>query len=395
MSNLTIKRLSESIRYSHFATDAGCEEFFITVRTRPGIDPARGLQALADDYGSALTEAGLSDTTVVFSRLYVSDFVNQKEKIDSCVLRNRLRQGALSIIEQKPVDGGPFSLFSWHIRNPKHPAAVCQTLNAPENYSTVNRYTGKNYSLLFTANFTNNALFDAAAQTTQIFKDLGITLADNSMRMLDNTIRTWIYVRDVDNHYKNMVRSRREFFTEQGLTASTRYLASTGIEGGNCTPDRIVSVDSLSIGGLQSGQIVRMEAPEHLSPTIVYGVTFERGLRVKFGDRSHLYVSGTASINKKGEVLHLGDVAAQTRRTLENLRALLGAHNTTLKDLAFAFVYVRNFHEWPRVEAVLREEISAETPLIALEAKVCRPQWLMEIEAMAIIPDKNDFSPFL
>lgn len=153
---------------------------------------------------------------------------------------------------------------------------------------------------MLTANYSNDAAFDAQLQTDLVFKSLNATIERNGMRLLDNTIRTWVYVGDVDNHYKTMVGARREYFTAQGLTDRTRYLASTGIEGGCQSPERIVSVDSLSIGGLRPEQIVRLEAPSHLSPTIVYGVTFERGLRVRFGDRSHLYISGTASIDSRG-----------------------------------------------------------------------------------------------
>jgi enamine deaminase RidA (YjgF/YER057c/UK114 family) len=172
--------------------------------------------------------------------------------------------------------------------------------------ATIFSYKAGNYSLLWTANHTGGDSFDAYAQTKTIFDSLNVLMERNGMNLLDNGIRTWVYVRDLDNHYKDMVRARREYFSAHGLTDKTRYLASTGILGMTHSPEKIVSVDSLSIGGLQAGQIVRMEALSHLSPTILYGVTFERGLRVRFGDRSHLHISGTASIDLNGDVLHAG-----------------------------------------------------------------------------------------
>ena len=108
---------------------------------------------------------------------------------------------------------------------------------------------------MLTANYSNDAAFDAQLQTDLVFKSLNATIERNGMRLLDNTIRTWVYVGDVDNHYKTMVGARREYFTAQGLTDRTRYLASTGIEGGCQSPERIVSVDSLSIGGLRPEQV--------------------------------------------------------------------------------------------------------------------------------------------
>jgi len=382
-------------RCSSFATDTGCEEFFLALRTPPDCDLASGLKALEADYTSLLGRTGLSDETLVFSRLYVSDFVNQQERFLSSELTQRLKAGgALSIVEQKPVGGGMLSLLSYRIRTRMHHAGGSQGHYPADDLSNASVYQGKNYSLLLTANFTDNTEFDAYTQTGAIFKNLNTCIEQCGMRLFDNTIRTWIFVRDIDNHYKNMVRARREYFTAQGLTDQTRYLASTGIEGGCQYPERIVSVDSLSIGGLQPGQIVRMEALTHLSPTINYGVTFERGLRVRFGDRSHLYISGTASINNKSEVMFPGDVANQTRRTFENLRALLAAHDATLKDMVYIILYIRNFHEWTVVQDVIREEIDANLPIISVEAKVCRPAWLFELEGVAIIPDRNEYPAF-
>jgi enamine deaminase RidA (YjgF/YER057c/UK114 family) len=108
-----------------------------------------------------------------------------------------------------------------------------------------------------------------------------------------------------------------------------------------------------------------------------------------------LYISGTASINNKGEVLFCGDVEKQTRRTLENIRALLAPQGAALADMAYLLVYVRNFHEIETVRNVLHGEIGDTTPVIFAEAAVCRPAWLMEIEGVAVIPDSNDFPPFL
>jgi enamine deaminase RidA (YjgF/YER057c/UK114 family) len=157
----------------------------------------------------------------------------------------------------------------------------------------------------------------------------------------------------------------------------------------------LLSLDSLSITPLRAGQVRRIEAPEYLSPTTAYGVTFERGLEVVFGDRSHLYISGTASINNRGEVLHIGDVEAQTRRTLENVRALLATRNAGVNDLAYIIAYARNFHDRKRIDAVLCEESGGNTPIIFVEAPVCRPSWLVELEGMAIIPGASEFPAFL
>ena len=284
VDSLQSDRVSENSSCSRFSTDAGCGEHFVLIRSRAGIRFTDATDELSREYAAALEKERLSDSTVVFSRLFVSDWANQKDALNDSWLLDRLRQGALSIVEQKPVGGGQFSLFSYHLRRRAGATFVKQISNKFSDCQNTVIASLENYRLLFTA-----------------------------------------------------------------------------------------TMDSPSIGGLTKGQIVRMEAPTHLSPAILYNVTFERGLRVRFGDRSHLYISGTASINSKGEVLHAGDVEKQTRRTIANLRALLAEHSASPSDMAYLLVYCRSFHEWERIRRVLREEIGETVPVISVQAKVCRP----------------------
>ncbi len=394
MKNLRSRRLTDLLQHSSFSTDTGCEECFLTIRTRAGQTLASALDTLAAEYSTALERLGLSDRSMIFGRLFVSDYMNQRELLDTSPIVARLREaGVLSVIEEKPVDGGPLALLSYHV-----PGFGAERSTASRNggsrRGTTSLFQGKNYSLLFTANHADGEVFDAYRQTDAVFTDLNAAIEHSGMNLLENTIRTWIFVRDIDNHYDSMVRARREYFTLHGLTDRTRYLASTGIEGGGWLPRQLVTVDSLSIGPLAAGQIVRMETPSHMSPTILYGVTFERGLRVRFGDRSHLHVSGTASIDDKGDVLHLGDVVGQTRRAIENVRALLAEQQAAVADLAYLICYVRNFHEWSLVQDVLNAELGTEIPLVPVVAKVCRPSWLFEMEGVALVADRTEYAPF-
>jgi enamine deaminase RidA (YjgF/YER057c/UK114 family) len=394
---LKLSNIGDFVRCSEFSSSEGNDEIFLSITTPQGISFSEALNELEKGYDSALAQARLSDSTMVFSRIFLSDVYNQKQALVAAELFKRLSgSGTLSIIEQKSLQGGPVSLLSYHVRDPRNQISKQMLKSAADddwhNSMLVN---GCNYSMLWTANHTGGDTFDAYAQTNVIFESLNTLIEQHRMNLLDNAIRTWVYVRDVDNHYKGMVRARREHFTAHGLTDATRYLASTGILGAASSPEMIVSVDSLSIRGLKPEQIVRMEALTHLSPTILYGVTFERGLRIRFGDRSHLHISGTASIDNRGDVLHLGNAEQQTRRTIENIRALLAVQKATLDDLVYLIVYVRNAHDRHFVEKVLGEEISPHVPLVLVEAAVCRPAWLVEMEGIAITPDNNGYPPFL
>jgi enamine deaminase RidA (YjgF/YER057c/UK114 family) len=191
-----------------------------------------------------------------------------------------------------------------------------------------------------------------------------------------------------------MVKARRELFERIGLTHETRYIASTGIQGLTVDTACLVSMDGLSMGNICEEQLVRIEAPENLRSTHMYGVTFERGTRVRFGDRSHLHISGTASIDPDGTVLFIGDVCNQLERTIDNVEALLASQGAKLSDMQYLILYMRDPKCYPRIEGILASRIPEETPIIVVEGPVCRPTWLVEMEGVGIIPDQNEFPSF-
>ena len=201
-------------------------------------------------------------------------------------------------------------------------------------------------------------------------------------------------MRDVDTQYAGMVSARRENFAEQGLTPATHYLASTGIQGLPADPHAIIQMDAYAVLGLKPGQQHHLKALSHLNPTIEYGVTFERATVVDYGDRSHCFISGTASIDNKGEVLHPGDIVKQTRRMWENVEALLAEGQFAVQDMAQAIVYLRDAADYATVHQLFAEHYPS-LPIVITPAPVCRPAWLIEMECIAIAERENPlYDPF-
>jgi enamine deaminase RidA (YjgF/YER057c/UK114 family) len=153
-------------------------------------------------------------------------------------------------------------------------------------------------------------------------------------------------------------------------------------------------MDACSVKGLKPGQVTYLYAKDHLSPTHEYGVTFERGTAITYGDRRQIYISGTASIDHKGDVLHIGDIEQQTLRMLENIRALLDEGGMTLDDIAMAIVYLRDTADAQNVRHILTRELPALNYVMVL-APVCRPTWLVEMECIAMrAMSDNRYNPF-
>jgi 2-iminobutanoate/2-iminopropanoate deaminase len=136
----------------------------------------------------------------------------------------------------------------------------------------------------------------------------------------------------------------------------------------------------------------RISAPEVLNEAFHYQKpsSFSRGLRLEFGNIGVLLISGTASIGSNGETLHVGDFRAQTRRTFENITGLLRSEGVTWKDIVRTTCYLRDID---RDYATFNDERTAFyasqglDPLPAstgIQAKLCRPELLVEVEAIAI-----------
>jgi len=133
-----------------------------------------------------------------------------------------------------------------------------------------------------------------------------------------------------------------------------------------------------------------IKAPDVLNEAPEYGSAFSRGLRVDLNGLVILFISGTASVNEKGETVHVGDVRAQCRRTFHNISRLLESEGATWKDVVRTTCYLRDidrdYKEFNEERTRFYKEQGLD-PLPAstgVQAKLCRPDLLVEIEAIAM-----------
>jgi 2-iminobutanoate/2-iminopropanoate deaminase len=135
-----------------------------------------------------------------------------------------------------------------------------------------------------------------------------------------------------------------------------------------------------------------IEAPEVLNEASEYGSAFSRGLRVELpGGIAHLLISGTASVGAKGETLYPGDFRAQLWRTYQNLTRLLENEGATWHDVVRTTCYLRDIERDYTAFNEIRNEFFAALGLdpypasTGIQARICRSDLLVEIEASAII----------
>ncbi len=141
-----------------------------------------------------------------------------------------------------------------------------------------------------------------------------------------------------------------------------------------------------------AGQKKAIVAPRVLNEAYRYPKpsSFSRGLRLDIKGVTILLISGTASIDENGQTVHEGDFRLQTLRTYRNITELLAVEGATWKDVVRTTCYLRDIERDYAAFNEIRTQFFKEQgldPLPAstgIQAILCRPDLLVEMEAMAI-----------
>jgi enamine deaminase RidA (YjgF/YER057c/UK114 family) len=360
------------------------------VRAPEGLGLTEQIERVERHYAEARQSLGLSPDTAVFRRLFVSDVLNQASTLQRSALIGDGDDGpvAVSMVQQPPLPGAKLALLAYHVEGAK---PLRKHRLSPKHLVVENNGMRHLWSTRLCAG-AYGAPASPDAQTRKIFNELIAVLGKQSGTLRDHCVRTWLYIKDVDVFYQGMVDSRRELFVQQGMTRDTHSIASTGIEGACAHQFDVVAMDAYSILDLAPKQMSYLNDFDRLCPTTDYNVTFERGTRIAYADRAHHLISGTASIDGSGRVVHPGDVLRQLDRALENVDGLLRSGTATLADLMYLIVYLRDPTEFPRVDRHLRERFP-DLPIQIVQGAVCRPEWLIEVEGVAVTANRDDALP--
>jgi enamine deaminase RidA (YjgF/YER057c/UK114 family) len=113
-------------------------------------------------------------------------------------------------------------------------------------------------------------------------------------------------------------------------------------------------------------------------------------MRIDIGSVTILLISGTASIDENGVSVHHGNFRAQMRRTLSNITGLLASEGCTWHDVVRTTCYLRDidrdydaFNE-ERTAFFKEQGLDPLPASTGIQAILCRPELLVEIEAIAM-----------
>ena len=379
MTNKKINIGSAYACFSEFTGAGGVTEFHVMIIATDVMAPyQQQLDAVLDAYQYLLTN-DLKGATAVFKRYFLSDAANQADD----VIASDVSDCAKSIIEQAPLDGTKIALWVY----------LMTDVSTRQTDSGLYEATHGSYRHLWNGTAYNLAA-NSEHQMRLLFNEYVMQLAHEECTLADNCIRTWLFVNDIDLNYGGVVRARNQVFFTQGLTPQTHFIASTGIGGRQQDANVLAQMDNYAVKGISREQVHHLYASTHLNRTSDYGVSFERGTYVDYGDRRHVFISGTASIDNKGRIVHPKDVVKQTHRMLENVEALLNEAGCTYDEVAEMVVYLRDPSDYAVVSKLYAERFP-DKPYVMVWAPVCRPGWLVEMECMAVKAQENADFPVL
>lgn len=232
----------------------------------------------------------------------------------------------------------------------------------------------------------------------QLYRDVFATLQGTG---LPHLLRLWNYLPRINaqssglERYRQFNIGRQRAFIDSGARAfeGAPAACAIGTVGGG-----------LALNFIAGRQVPRaLENPRQVPAwryPSAYGPrapTFSRAALVDMGGGDvGLWISGTASIVGH-ESVHLGDVRAQTRETLANLRAVLAAAQAqTDAPLALeqlqCCIYVRHAEEQAAVREGLDAAWGAASPAAAaavyVQADICRAELRVEVEGHLVAPGR-------
>lgn len=222
-------------------------------------------------------------------------------------------------------------------------------------------------------------------QAEHIFFKISNILSNQGYK-IEHLIRTWIYMSKILDWYLEFNMVRTKCFHELGLVGKDKnYLpASTGIQGKRENKEEIF-MDALALIPKTVNCIVSVMKNTCQSEAREYGSLFSRGISVKIDNSETLYVSGTASINNKGETVYFNDSKGQIAQTFKSVESLLKTKKSSLNNIVMATAYCKNKKVYTDFKKFIKDSELKNIPFTPVYADICRDNLLFEIDAIAVV----------
>lgn len=132
---------------------------------------------------------------------------------------------------------------------------------------------------------------------------------------------------------------------------------------------------------------------QHINPEGLFRSPAFSQIVTTEGAGKTIYIGGQNAVNAAGELVGKGDLTAQTEQVMRNLITALASCGATLNDVVKLTIYIlqgQNPALGYQAAAPFMSEVNAPPAITGLlVAGLARPDYLVEIDAVAFIGDKQ------
>ncbi|SEB52034.1 RidA family protein [Paenibacillus sp. GP183] len=100
-----------------------------------------------------------------------------------------------------------------------------------------------------------------------------------------------------------------------------------------------------------------------------------------------IYIAGQVALNREGQVVGIGDLAAQTKQVFENIKSALEATDAAFDEVVKLTYFITDISQFQVVRDIRDTYINTSKPPAGTVVEVSglfREQFLIEIEAIAV-----------
>jgi enamine deaminase RidA (YjgF/YER057c/UK114 family) len=367
------------------------DEWYLSGRPSPG---AGTLGGAAEVFAAAAGELADYDITPLHEKIYATrhshDTILEQRNL-ALSARGIVADWPVTVLEGTPASGAHFGgVQLWGV-TPKPDSGQRVETVVVNGRMTAREWMGPDFRELVLASMQGHVPDDsetntATEQARRMFETSSDVLAARGYSFRQ-VARTWIYLSRLLDWYGDFNHVRTAHYVKAGLATAEDavFPASTGIQARHDREECLMDLLAVHAG---AGSVLRVRPvleSERQGRPFAYGSAFARAMVIERGGKKTIHVSGTASIDAAGLSKHPGDAAAQFCETLLGVAAVLEREGGSLADIAQGTLFVKT----PAVAAVCREVSRRlalpELPLLEIVADVCRPELLVEIEAVALV----------
>ena len=105
-----------------------------------------------------------------------------------------------------------------------------------------------------------------------------------------------------------------------------------------------------------------------------------------------VFLRGQVGQDLDGRIVGIGDPAAQAEQAMKNVKVLLEEQGAKLEDICKITIFITDRAYREPVYRVVGKWLKGVFPVSTglIVQGLARPEWVMEIEAWAVIPDERD-----